>query len=44
MNIVEKNEALAQTPPETLDYYARFDEILAMGELRFPTLSYKSKV
>ena len=31
MNTIEKNEALAQTPPETLAYYARLDEIIAMG-------------
>ena len=31
MNIVEKNEALAQTPPETLAYYSRLDEIIGNG-------------
>jgi hypothetical protein len=31
MNTIEKNEALAQTPPETLADYARLDKILAMG-------------
>ena len=31
MNTIEKNEALAQTPPETLAYYSRLDEIIGNG-------------
>lgn len=31
MNIVEKNEVLAQTPEQTLADYARIDAIIAKG-------------
>jgi len=31
MNTIEKNEALAQTPEQTLADYARIDAIIAKG-------------
>jgi hypothetical protein len=31
MNIIEKNEAIAQTPEQTLADYARLDALIAKG-------------